>query len=145
MPRWGEPGNHERRRLPENPAAPAVDACPVSGRLVRLTADGDRRQSSAKTASRTQKVLVEDWCQQVSSHSIGDLQFGPEGALYASGGEGASFNNVDYGQFGWPQQEPVRRPAGPGRRALAPPSAEGGALRSQDLRTRLGDPAGSTG
>ena len=42
---------------------------------------------------RCEDVLVEDWCQQFSSHSIGDLQFGPEGALYASGGEGASFSD----------------------------------------------------
>ena len=29
-------------------------------------------------------VLVEDWCQQYPSHSVGALIFGPEGALYAS-------------------------------------------------------------
>ena len=81
----------------------------------------------------SEQVLIEDWCQQYPSHSVGSLAFGADGALYVSGGDGASFNFVDYGQDGSPQ--PVRRPAGrPGAR-LTPPTAEGGALRSQDLRT----------
>ena len=50
----------------------------------------------------TEQVLISDWCQQFPSHSIGDLQFGPDGALYVSGGDGASFNATDYGQFGSP-------------------------------------------
>ena len=37
----------------------------------------------------TEKVLINDWCQQFPSHSVGDLQFAPDGALYVSGGEGA--------------------------------------------------------
>ena len=54
------------------------------------------------------------------SHSIGSLAFGPDGALYVSGGDGASFNGVDYGQGGGTRslpggREPVRRP-GPMRR-----------------------------
>ena len=48
----------------------------------------------------TETVLVEDWCQQYPSHSVGTIAFGPDGALYASGGDGASFNFVDYGQDG---------------------------------------------
>ena len=85
-----------------------------------------------------EQVLIEDWCQQYPSHSIGALAFGPDGALYASGGDGASFNFADYGQDGNPA-EPLRRSARRRRRALTPPTAEGGALRSQDLRTS-GDP-----
>ena len=52
--------------------------------------------------SGPENVLIEDWCQQFSSHSLGSLIFGPEGALYVSGGEGASFKSgsPDYGQFG---------------------------------------------
>ena len=38
------------------------------------------------------------------------LAFGRDGALYVSGGDGASFNFADYGQDGAPRQ-PVRRPA----------------------------------
>ena len=49
-----------------------------------------------------EQVLVEDWCQQYPSHSIGTVEFGADGKLYASGGDGASFNFVDYGQDGNP-------------------------------------------
>ena len=37
---------------------------------------------------------------QFPSHSIGDLEFGDDGFLYASGGDGASFIDADWGQFG---------------------------------------------
>ena len=134
-PRWGSP-NASGDPCPK-PGDADVDACPVSGRLVRLTAAGNHAAPSA--AAPAEDVLLEDWCQQFSSHSIGDLQFGPEGALYASGGDGASFNNADYGQFGWPQKNICGDPPGAAGQALSPPGAEGGALRSQDLRTP-GDP-----
>ena len=103
FPRWGKGPSYEGDPCPMSGSA-GVDACPVSGRLVRLTA------RPPAIARARQKVLIEDWCQQDSSHSIGGLQFGPEGALFASGGEGASFIEPDYGQYGWPH-EPVRRPA----------------------------------
>jgi glucose/arabinose dehydrogenase len=131
VPRWGAP-NTSGDSCPK-PGDADVDACPVSGRLVRLTAEGNHAEPSS--AAPQEDVLLEDWCQQFSSHSIGDLQFGPEGALYASGGDGASFNNADYGQFGWPEKNMCGDPPGGVGQALAPPSAEGGALRSQDLRT----------
>ena len=67
----------------------------VSGRLSRLQAAGN-------VMTGTEQVLVEDWCQQYPSHSTGTVDFGPDGALYASGGDGASFNFVDYGQDGSP-------------------------------------------
>ncbi len=86
-------------------------------------------QAGAKTA-----LIPEAWCQQFSSHSIGDLRFGPEGALYASGGDGASFSNADYGQLGTPAN-----PCGD-------PKEEGGSLRSQDLLTPApADPTGLNG
>ena len=49
-----------------------------------------------------EQVLVEDWCQQYPSHSVGTVEFGRDGALYASGGDGASFNWADFGQDGSP-------------------------------------------
>ena len=52
-------------------------------------------------------MLIEDWCQQYPSHSIGSMSFGADGALYVSGGDGASFNFADYGQDGG-AVEPVR-------------------------------------
>ena len=62
----------------------------------------------------SEQVLVEGWCQQFPSHSIGTVDFGPDGALYASGGDGASFNYVDSGR----NRQPVRGlPSNRGRRA----------------------------
>lgn len=143
-PRWENPGDNPTGD--PNPCSvedPEVDDCPVSGRLVRLTASGNHAVA--------EKVLVEDWCQQFSSHSIGQLHFGPEGALFATGGDGASFTSADFGQFGWPQPNQCGDPPGNilevengTSQALTPPTAEGGALRSQDLRTP-GDPTGLAG
>jgi glucose/arabinose dehydrogenase len=118
-----------------------VDACAVNGRLIRLTDENEKGVG--------EKLLVEGWCQQFSSHSIGALGFGPEGALFASGGEGASFVSSDYGQFGWPHKNQCGDP--PGGEGLTPPSAEGGSLRSQDLLTPsdplnpTADPTGLSG
>jgi glucose/arabinose dehydrogenase len=138
-PRWGQSPSYEGDPCPMS-GSPGVDACPVSGRLTRLTAEGG--------VASAEKTLVEDWCQQDSSHSIGGLQFGPEGALFASGGEGASFIEPDYGQFGWPHKNQCGDP--PGGEALKPPSAEGGSLRSQDAFTPFdplapSDPTGLAG
>ena len=84
--------------------------------------------------SGPEQVLVEDWCGQYQTHSVGTAAFGSDGALYASGGEGAGATFTDYGQFGNPLNPCGDPPGGVGA-TLTPPSAEGGALRSQDLRT----------
>jgi hypothetical protein len=57
-------------------------------------------RASGNTMTGSEKVLVEDWCQQYPSHSVATPEFGADGYLYASGGDGASFNFVDYGQDG---------------------------------------------
>ena len=124
-PRWGTPGATSDGC--PNPPGATGDGCVVSGRLSRLTASGNSMVGS-------EQVLIEDWCQQYPSHSIGSLDFGPDGALYVSGGDGASFNFVDYGQDGSPLNPCGDPPGGVGA-ALTPPTAEGGSLRSQDLRT----------
>jgi glucose/arabinose dehydrogenase len=130
-PKWGTAGTEgDPCPKPENAD---VDACPVSGRLVRLTAEGSH--AAPEASAPAQKVLVEDWCQQFSSHSIGDLNFGPEGDLFASAGEGASFNSADYGQFGWPQTNQCGDPPGKVGEALKPPTAQGGSLRSQNTES----------
>ena len=98
---------HARRLLRPLPdaAGPTGDGCVVSGRLSRLQATGN-------VMTGTEQVLIEDWCQQFPSHSIGTLEFGRDGALYASGGDGASFNFVDYGQDGVAASTPAAtRPA----------------------------------
>jgi glucose/arabinose dehydrogenase len=85
-PRWGAPG----ATFDDCPTPPGEtdDGCVVSGRLSRLTAAGD-------VMTGAEKVLVEDWCNQYPSHTIGSLAFGADGYLYVSGGDGASFNFVD--------------------------------------------------
>jgi glucose/arabinose dehydrogenase len=128
-PRWGSPGATSDG-CPDPPGATG-DGCVVSGRLSRLQAEGD-------AVVGAENVLIEDWCQQYPSHSIGALGFGADGALYVSGGDGASFNFVDYGQDGSPTNPCGDPPFAPGG-IMTPPFAEGGALRSQDLRT-TGDP-----
>ena len=134
IPRWGD-------TCPAPPGATA-DGCVVSGRLSRLKAAGN-------VMIEDEHVLIEDWCQQYPSHSVGSLAFGADGALYASGGDGASFNFADYGQGGGSAGSPTpRNPCGdpPGGRggSMTAPTAEGGALRSQDVRSS-GDPTGLDG
>lgn len=132
-PRWGNPGQTSDGC--PNPPGATADGCVVSGRVSRLQASGDQAVG--------EQVLIEDWCQQYPSHSIGDLRFGPEGELYVSGGDGASFGFADYGQKGIPRNPCGDPPSGVGG-AQGPPSAEGGALRSQDLLTGA-DPTGLHG
>jgi glucose/arabinose dehydrogenase len=124
-----------------NPPGATQDGCVVSGRLSRLQAAGN-------VMTGTEQVLIEDWCQQFPSHSIGNLAFGADGKLYVSGGEGANFLSADYGQFGSFIGPTPRNPCGDPPTFVGgfqiPPTAEGGALRSQDLRT-LADPVGLNG
>ncbi len=134
-PRWGTPGVLSDPC--PTPPGPTGDGCIVSGRLSRLTANGNI------AVPNSESVLIEDWCQQYPSHSIGSLAFGADGALYVSGGDGASFNFADWGQDGNPLNPCGDPPGGVGA-TLTPPSAEGGALRSQDLRT-MTDPVSLDG
>ena len=80
------------------------------------------------------------------------MVFGDDGQLYLTLGDGASFTGADYGQRGGTvpdattdhAHQPVRRPPDRHLASGVTPvvdvvSAEGGALRSQDLRT-TGDP-----
>jgi glucose/arabinose dehydrogenase/PKD repeat protein len=107
--------------------------CIVTGRLSRLQAAGNVMAGS-------EQVLLTDWCQQYASHSIGDLHFGADGMLYVSAGDGASYNVVDYGQLGTPANPCADPPGG----TMTPPTAQGGALRAQDVRG-TGDPTGLNG
>ncbi len=120
-PRWGQPGA-TADGCPTPPGA--TDAgCMASTRLVKLTVTGN-----LVTGEQT---LINDWCQQFPSHSAGGLSFGPDGMLYASGGDGASFDYTDYGQEGNPCGDP---PVPIGGKQTSP-TAEGGALRAQDILT----------
>ncbi len=83
------------------------------GRLSRLQANGD-------LMTGTELVLVQDWYERYPDQALGNLAFGPDGNLYAGAGDGASSTIVDLGQTDNPSPDPAN---------------EGGALRSQDLRT----------
>src|SRR5207247_10662028 len=113
------------------PPGPTTDGCVVSGRLSRITVSGN--------VATGEQVLINDWCQQYPSHSIGDLEFGPDGWLYVTGGAGASFDFADWGQKGTPLNPCGDPPAGVGG-TESPPTAEGGALRSQSVRRPAGQP-----
>jgi glucose/arabinose dehydrogenase len=135
FPRWGAAGV-TADGCPSPPGGTG-DGCVVSGRLSRLQALGD-------VMTGPEQVLIDgNWCQQYPSHSVGGLGFGSDGALYVSAGDGASFGFADYGQDGDPLNPCGDPPAGAGG-TQTPPSAEGGALRSQDLRT-ASDPTGLNG
>jgi glucose/arabinose dehydrogenase len=98
--------------------------CMVDSRVSRL------QISAQNTVVGPEHVLVEGrWCQQFPSHAGDALAFGPEGALYVSGGDGAAFSFQDHGQNG---------------NVCNDPPNQGGALRSQDLLTS-GDPASFDG
>jgi len=120
-PRWGQPGVTSDP-CPTPPGATDL-GCMASTRLVKLTLSGD--------IVTNEQILLNDWCQQYPSHSAGGLVFGPDGMLYASGGDGASFDFTDYGQEGNPCGDP---PGSVGSK-LTSPTAEGGALRAQDFLT----------
>nr|MBA3843665.1 PQQ-dependent sugar dehydrogenase [Actinomycetota bacterium] len=125
-PTWGVAGQDSDGCA--TPPGATQDGCVVSGRLARLTANGNTMVPGSEN------VIINDWCQQFPSHSIGDLQFGADGYLYASGGDGASFLYADWGQAGNPVNPCGDPPTGVGG-TQTPPTAEGGALRSQDVRT----------
>jgi glucose/arabinose dehydrogenase/PKD repeat protein len=107
-PRWGSP-NGSQDPCPD----PVSAGCTVSARVSRLQASGNQMVGA-------EQILVEDWFQQFPGQSVGGLAFGPDGALYASAGDGAASTFVDMGQTANPSPDPPN---------------EGGALRSQDLRT----------
>jgi PKD repeat protein len=125
-PRWGVPPFTDEGC--PTPPGPTGNGCVVTGRLSRFDI-GNPGIWPLNEAH--EEPLITDWPQQFPSHSVGSLVFGPDGALYASGGEGAGFNNADYGQT-------------PSNPPLGDPPNEGGALRSQDLRTD-GDPVTLSG
>jgi glucose/arabinose dehydrogenase len=132
LPLWGD-------FCPMPPGA-TDDGCVVNARLSRLEVDADNALVGSEV------VLLENrWCQQFPSHSVGDVVFGENArVLYVSSGEGANFNVVDYGQFGGTESSPTPPnpcddPPGGRGGVQVPPDAEGGALRSQDLRSS-GDP-----
>ena len=135
-PRWGSPGVTSDGC--PTPPGPNADGCVVSGRISRI-------QVSGEVQTGPEQVLINDWCQQYPSHAGGGLEFGTDGMLYYSGGDGSSFTFDDYGQDGNPLNPCGDPPTGAGTQ-LSPPTAEGGRLRAQDIRTSgANDPLGLSG
>ncbi|HEY3427605.1 MAG TPA: PQQ-dependent sugar dehydrogenase, partial [Acidimicrobiia bacterium] len=112
------------------PGGPGI-GCVVNGQLSRFPIN------PGGSAGVEQVLLTGRWCAQFPSHTIGDLAFTEEGHLLVTGGDGASFGWADHGQRGNPCGDPM---GDPDDRA----DDEGGALRSQDLRTGA-DPVGWEG
>ncbi|MGH3132546.1 MAG: LamG-like jellyroll fold domain-containing protein, partial [Gaiellaceae bacterium] len=99
--------------------------------------------ATGSPALAVEQVLIEDWCQQFPTGSTGAIEFGADGALYMTAGAGASYTFTDWGQEGDPPNPCGDPPGGVGA-TLTPPTAEGGWLRSLDLRTQ-GDSVGLGG
>ncbi|MEV4254931.1 PQQ-dependent sugar dehydrogenase [Spirillospora sp. NPDC049652] len=132
FPRWPS-ANGSDDQCPDPPGA-NKSGCVVAGRISVPTPPVQSAGALAPRAHAgpvTEQVLVEDWCQQFPSHSVGTLRFGADGMLYAGAGDGASYTYADYGQT----QNPCGDPPGKPGESLAAPSAEGGSLRAQDVRT----------
>ena len=112
-------------------AFPTGPGCVVSGRLIRIKVD-------ASSVGRFDKNLITNqWCQQFASHSIGALVFGPDKKLYVSAGEGANYDDADWGQWGGTDgvaQNPCHDPFF----GIDSPRNEGGALRSPGRAAGLG-------
>ncbi|MEJ2853761.1 MULTISPECIES: PQQ-dependent sugar dehydrogenase [unclassified Saccharothrix] len=125
-PRWGD--------TCPNPPGATDRGCVVTGRVSRLA-------MGSAGVSVEEKPLVTDWCQQYPSHSIGTVAFGPDGALYVGGGDGASFHFADHGQVG----NPCADPPGAAGTDLTSPTARGGALRAQSPRRPAGEPVTLSG
>jgi glucose/arabinose dehydrogenase len=114
-----------------------VDGCVVNGRLARFAVQPNN------TIGSEQVLLENRWCQQGPTHSIGSIVFGDEGALYMSAGDGAHFDFEDWGQYGGTRPfVALPTPANPCNdlntsrgTPTTKPGAEGGALRSQAVRT----------
>jgi glucose/arabinose dehydrogenase len=121
-----------------NDDCPGNVGCMADGRLFRFQIS----PTNAVVAGTEQTLIAGNWCQQFTSHSIGTIEFGPDGELYVGAGDGASFVNVDYGQFfgGLIPRNPCGDAPVPVGGQQEAATSQGGAIRSQDPRV-LGDSA----
>ena len=130
---------------PPNGPGPTTDGCVVVNRLSRVPVNPDG------SGGTPQPLITNQWCQQFPSHSVGHLAFLPDGSLLASAGDGASFNQVDYGQLGgtvtnpstgqpYTPANPCGDPPGSVGVKNSSPTGRGGALRSQSFRRPAGEP-----
>ena len=128
--RFGRAGaalGDRRRVFRPVPDAPGADRRRLrrSGRLSRLQADGN-------VMTGTEQVLVEDWCQQYPSHSIGHDRVRCRRRALRQRRRRRELQLRRLGP-GRQSAQPCGDPPGGVGATLTPPTAEGGALRSQDL------------
>jgi glucose/arabinose dehydrogenase len=155
---WGaEPGDTSQNWIdacpaPPNGPGPTTDGCVASTKIDQIQVN----PSTNVMVSR--HTIIWDACQQFPSHSGGGMGFGPDGQLYVTLGDGASFNGVDFGQRGGtvpdyanpftlvnPCGDPVKVTSPDGTQpTVDTKTAQGGQLRSQDVRT-TSDPTGLDG
>jgi glucose/arabinose dehydrogenase len=90
-------GRHWGDSCPTPPGA-TTDGCTVTNRIARLTVSNNGAGNTMVAGS--EKILIDGWCQQFPSHSIGDIRIGSDGNLWATGGEGGSFDSTDTGDKG---------------------------------------------
>ena len=131
MPLWND--------VCPTPPGGETDGCVVMGTLSRIYVNANG------SAGPEQKLIDDEWCQQYTSHSVGALHFGSDGYLYVSGGEGASWSNADWGQWGGSlgnitPKNPCGDPPNDVGTGNTSPEGRGGAMRSQSPRRPAGEP-----
>ena len=111
-PTWGRAGKDSDQCFKGKPDPAFEIGCPVSSRVSRL--------ALGPGGEVTETVLLQDWCQQFPSHSIGDLVFDRTGALLVGGGDGAAYQGLDIGVRGEAFSACPGDPFARGRRAPRP-------------------------
>ena len=116
VPKWGVPG----QQYDECPAPATTDppraGCVVMIRVTRLTAV---KNALGWVMTGPETPLLASGCFQFGSHASGDVAFGPDGKLYASAGEGASFDTRTTASTPTRAPTPATRAARCGHRTTA--------------------------
>ena len=90
---------------------------------------------------------MQGWCQQFPSHSIGDVALRRRRRALRRRGDGASFNNVDYGQYGntYAGDQATRAATRPARRHRVDAADRRGRRAAQPGRRRTDGPGALDG